>query len=114
MESLTSWYRSIHRLRHFWSLLLRLLPGLLRQALKHLSRTVCKGESGSESSSEGDDVPAINTSARCSADQLPSHLIKLLDHLYLKLRPDLCHAKAHTRQFRGAFACRGCTSSLSR
>jgi hypothetical protein len=33
----------MQRERHFWSLPLRLLPGLVMQALKHLSRTVCGG-----------------------------------------------------------------------
>ena len=38
---LTSWYRSMHLDKHFCSLLLRLLPGLVTQTLKHLSLTVC-------------------------------------------------------------------------
>ena len=41
ISKLTSWYRSMHRPKHFWSLLLKLVPGAVMQTLKHLSRTVC-------------------------------------------------------------------------
>jgi hypothetical protein len=37
---LTSWYLSMQRPRHFWSPLLRLLPGLEMHILKQWSRTV--------------------------------------------------------------------------
>lgn len=46
ISTLTSWYLSMQRPRHFWSLLLRLLPGLLIHILKQWSRTVCGAQQG--------------------------------------------------------------------
>jgi hypothetical protein len=45
---LTSWYLSMHLPRHFCSLLLRLLPGLVMHSLKQWSRTVCDSAVGGE------------------------------------------------------------------